>query len=120
MPDMVVSIDITNDFRTRFIKGKSALPDATNFGVMCKDGNIELVVNYSSLNTNRIQFTLDGTSTSDMPITCFSANLFKEILTANKDATSGKFEVSPAGLAVVTFTHDSYDSKYYLVKLQEA
>ena len=52
--------------------------------------------------------------------TCFSANLFKEILVANKDAESGYIEVSEAGLARVTFTGKDYSSTYYLVQLQAA
>ena len=53
-----------------------------------------------------------------MPVTCFSSNLFKEILNANKDAETGKLEVSAAGLARVTFSSKSYSATYYLVQLQ--
>ena len=55
-----------------------------------------------------------------MPVICFSSTLFKEILQANKDATSGKLEVSSAGLARVTFSGKDYSSTYYLVQLQTA
>ena len=47
-------------------------------------------------------------------------NLFKEILSANKDAKEGYIEVSQAGLARVSFKGDSYTSTYYLVQLQAA
>jgi hypothetical protein len=37
---------------------------------------------------------------------------------ANKDMTTGKFEVSGQGLAKVTFEGDDYTSEYFLVQLQ--
>ena len=61
---------------------------------------------------------VDVIDASDMGIVCFSSNLFKEILVANKDAETGKMEVSEAGLARVTFESKTYKSTYYLVQLQ--
>ena len=55
-----------------------------------------------------------------MNVVCFSSNLFKEILQANKDAETSKLEISEAGLARVTFTSQNYTSTYYLVQLQTA
>ena len=85
------------------------------------DGNGEIltVSNYSTLNTNRITWpvTPEGES-SELSTTCFSAELFKEILVANKDADEGYIEVSSAGLAKVEFTGKDYLSTYYLVQLQ--
>ena len=72
------------------------------------------------INTNRIKFEVDSPGSTDMSVICFSSTLFKEILQANKDATSGKLEVSSAGLARVTFSGKDYSSTYYLVQLQTA
>jgi hypothetical protein len=55
-----------------------------------------------------------------MSVVCFSSNLFKEILQANKDAESGEIEISAAGLARVSFRSKTYSSTYYLVQLQTA
>ncbi len=48
----------------------------------------------------------------------FSAKYLKEILTANKEATSAKLKVSVDGLAHVEFQIDEFVCKYYLVEIQ--
>ena len=119
-PDWNASIEITKDFTTKFIKAKNALPESENFGIKCSDETVEMIINYSTINTNRIKFDVTAPNSTDMPVICFSSTLFKEILQANKDATSGKLEVSSAGLARVTFSGKDYSSTYYLVQLQTA
>ena len=117
-PDWNASIDITNDFRNKFIKAKNALPESENFAMKCDNNNVEVIINYSTINNNRIKFDVEAPGSSDMSVICFSSTLFKEILQSNKDATSGKLEVSSAGLARVTFSGKDYSSTYYLVQLQ--
>jgi hypothetical protein len=117
-PDWNVSIDLTKEFTNRFIKAKNALPESENFGIKCTGDSAEVIINYSSINNNRIKFDFDVTNATEMPVTCFSSNLFKEILNANKDAETGKLEVSAAGLARVTFSSKTYSATYYLVQLQ--
>ena len=122
LPDWNTVVTIDKDFVTKFIKAKNALPDSENFGVSCKGDKVEFIINYSSINTNRIKFDMkcNADECKDMNVVCFSSNLFKEILQSNKDATTGKLEVSSAGLSRVTFTSPSYSSVYYLVQLQTA
>jgi hypothetical protein len=55
-----------------------------------------------------------------MGVICFSSTLFKEILQANKDAATGKIEISEAGLSRVSFTGKTFTSTYYLVQLQSS
>ena len=119
-PDWNASIDITDSFRTKFIKAKNALPESENFGIKCSEGTVEMIMNYSSINTNRIKFELDAPNSTDMGVICFSSTLFKEILQANKDAETGKIEISEAGLARVSFTGKTFTSTYYLVQLQSS
>ena len=54
----------------------------------------------------------------DTPIT-FNANLFKEVLVANRECSSAVLEVSTEGLARVNFKIDDYDSTYYIVAMQD-
>ena len=117
-PDWNASIDITTNFTNKFIKANNAIPESENFGIKCSNDIVEMIVNYSAINTNRIKFDVDAPNSTDMSVICFSSTLFKEILQANKDATSGKLEVSSAGLARVTFSGKDYSSTYYLVQLQ--
>ena len=122
LPDWNVKVNIDKDFMGKFIKAKNALPESENFGAQCKNGKVEFIINYSSINTSRIKFEMscENDACSDMSVVCFSSNLFKEILQANKDAESGEIEISAAGLARVSFRSKTYSSTYYLVQLQTA
>jgi len=119
-PDWNASIDITSNFTTKFIKAKNALPESENFGIKCSNETVEMIINYSTINTNRIKFEVESPDSKDMSVICFSSSLFKEILQSNKEATSGKLEISSAGLARVSFSGKDYTSTYYLVQLQTA
>ena len=48
----------------------------------------------------------------------FNANLFRDVLSANKECTSAVLEVSNEGLARINFKVDDYDSTYYIVATQ--
>ena len=109
---------LTKDFTDKFIKSKNALPETENFAVQSRNGTTEMILNYSTLNTNRITWPLDIPNATDLSATCFSANLFKEILQANKDCEEGELNVSSAGLAKVVFKLAEGTSTYYLVQLQ--
>lgn len=121
LPDFGVKIKLTKDFADKFIKSKNALPETENFAVESNGNGTKMILNYSTLNTNRITWPVTPEATTNaLSATCFSANLFKEILSANKDADEGYIEVSKAGLAKVSFTGKTYTSTYYLVQLQTA
>ena len=80
---------------------------------------VEVVIGYSSTNTNRVNIPVETTSSSlEKPIS-FNANLFKEVLVANRECTSAVLEVSNEGLAKVNFKVDDYDSTYYVVAMQD-
>ena len=77
------------------------------------------MIGYSSTNTNRVNIPVEcDTCNIENPIT-FNANLFKEVLVANKECTSAVLEVSTEGLARVNFKVDDYDSTYYVVAMQD-
>ena len=118
LPPFEVKIDLNKDFTSNFKKAVGAL-DSENFGVECNLGETKVIVNYSSVNTNRVVFNATAVEASDMSVTCFSAKLLKEIINANSDAT-GTLEVSSKGLARVSFTNAEYSATYYLVKLTVA
>lgn len=118
LPDFEVKIELNKDFTNSFKKAVGAV-DSENFGVECNLGETKVIVNYSSVNTNRVVFNATTIEAVDMSVTCFSAKLLKEIINANSDAT-GTLEVSSKGLAKVSFTSPEYSSTYYLVKLTVA
>jgi len=119
-PDWNATIDLDATFINKFIKAKNALPESENFGIKCSSGKVEVIMNYSSINTNRIKFDQEVTGVTDMGVICFSSSLLKEILQANKGFESGTLSISEAGLAKVAFKLKNGESNYYLVQLQTA
>ena len=119
LPDFETQIKLDNNFINTFIKGKGALSDVDTFTIVNGTNGVEVVIGYSSTNTNRVNIPVETTS-NDLtdPIT-FNANLFKEVLVANRECTSAVLEVSNEGLAKVNFKVDDYDSTYYVVAMQD-
>jgi hypothetical protein len=118
LPSFDIQIDLDGKFIDRFIKGKNALSDVETFTVLTENGDLNLVIGYSNVNSNRITYKAQaGYPNSVNPIS-FSAKYLKEILVANKDATSATLQISTQGLAHIAFKVDDYTSKYYLVEVQ--
>ena len=120
LPEFGTQIKLDTKFINTFVKGKAALSDIDSFTILNgKSGSVEVVIGYSSTNTNRVNIPVETTSSNlEKPIS-FNANLFKEVLVANKECTSAVLEVSNEGLAKVNFKVDDYDSTYYVVAMQD-
>ena len=119
LPEFGTNIKLERSFIDTFIKGKGALSGVDTFTIVKTDNGCEVVIGYSSTNTNRVNIPVESTSCDiDKPIT-FNANLFKEVLVANRECSSAIFEVSTEGLARVDFKIDDYDSTYFIVAMQD-
>ena len=120
-PPFNVEIPLDEEFITKFVSSKSALADVDTFTLtMNKKGKLEMIIGYSSINSNRIKLAInavDGKDTVSKNIN-FNANHLKEILVANKDCTNANLKVSDAGLANVQFVCDDIISEYYLVEVK--
>ena len=119
VPEFGTKIKLDNNFINTFIKGKGALSDIDTFTVIKSDNGCEVVIGYSSTNTNRVNIPVDCTSCDIIDPITFNANLFKEVLVANRECTSAVLEVSTEGLAKVNFKVDDYDSEYFIVAMQD-
>ena len=118
LPEFDTRIKLDTSFIDTFIKGKSALSDIDTFTILNGKNGCEVVIGYSSTNTNRVNIPVE-TETNDLTSeVSFNANLFKEVLVANRECTSAVLEVSNEGLARVNFKVDDYDSTYYIVAMQ--
>jgi hypothetical protein len=115
LPDFEVEIELNKEFASNFKKAAGAI-DSENFGIMSDGTETKVIINHSSVNTNRITFKSATKRVTKLDTICFSAKLMKEILNANSDCV-GILEVSSKGLARVTFENAEYKSVYYLVKL---
>ena len=119
IPEFQLKIDVTPNFINKFISGKGALSDTDNFTVITEDSGTKLVIGYSSVNTNRVTIPVTTSESSNIENVSFNANIFREVLHANKECESATFEVSSEGLSRITFKVDDYKSTYYLVAVQD-
>jgi hypothetical protein len=116
-----VEIPVTAEFSINFIKAKNALPDVDSFTfLMNRKKELELVIGYASINSNRIKLDVKPVSGKDAlekPIS-FNANYFKEILLKNADCTGAVLKIAQAGISNVEFTNTEFVSKYFLIQKQ--
>ena len=119
LPDFGTHIKLDAKFIDTFVKGKSALSDLDTFTILKTDNGVEVDICYSSTNTNRVNIPVDTVTEDLTDSVTFNANLFKEVLVANKECTSAVLEVSNDGLARVNFKIDEYDSTYYIVAMTD-
>ena len=119
IPEFQLKIKVDTNFIQRFISGKSALPDTDTFTVITNDDGVKLVIGYSSINTNRVTIPVETETYEDIENVSFNANLFKDVLVANKECESATLEVSEKGLSKINFKVDQYDVTYYLVAVQD-
>jgi hypothetical protein len=117
LPDFGISIDMASNMIDKFIKAKGALSDVDTFTIFTEGGDLKMAIGYSSISTNRVTFTAQKDYAETVKPISFSAKYLKEILTANKEATSAKLKVSTDGLANVQFQIDDFICKYYLVEI---
>ena len=119
IPEFQLKIDVTPNFISKFISGKGALSETDNFTVITDENGTKLVIGYSTVNTNRVTIPVTTSESVNIENVSFNANIFKEVLSANKECESATFEVSDQGLSRITFKIDDYISTYYLVSVQD-
>lgn len=105
-------------FVERFIKAKGALADVETFTIVSDGKKVDVVIGYDNNNTNRVTITAATEKSTKIDPIDFHARYMKEILVANKDAKSGKLEVSSEGLSRITFVIDDFEVTYYLPQVQ--
>jgi hypothetical protein len=116
-PDYQVQIPVNEEFISKFIKAKNALPDAKNFAVQVQNGIVKFIINYTTVNSDNITFEVGTSPSADMEPVCFSADKLKEVLVANRGDV-GQLHVSPDGLSRIDFVGSDFESSYWLVMLQ--
>jgi hypothetical protein len=118
LPPFNVEVTLNDDFINKFIKSKGALSDADTFTFTSKAGKSEIILGYSSINSNRISIDVTTNSTEDIEPIAFSAKYLKAILMANKGSKSSSLKISSKGLSHVAFVDGDYTSNYYLVEIK--
>jgi len=118
LPPFNVDITLDDEFVNKFIKSKGVLADSDTFTFTSKDGKGEIILGYSSINSNRISISVTSTSEGDVSPIQFSAKYLKAILMSNKGSNTSSLQISSQGLAKVAFTEGDYTSNYYLVEIK--
>lgn len=118
LPAFDAEITLDDEFINKFVKSKGALADADTFTFMCKGGKGEIVLGYSSINSNRISLSVDCKCETDIEPIGFSAKYLKAILVNNKGSNASSLKISSKGLAYVSFKSDEFDTEYYLVEIR--
>ena len=117
IPEFELLLNVDKTFVSKFISGKGALPDTESFTIVSGD-KPEVVICYSSIATNRVAVPVENQTDNTIDNISFNANLFKDVLEANKECEAAVLEVSSEGLARITFNVGDYESTYYLVAVQ--
>jgi len=118
LPAFDSDLTLDDEFVNKFIKSKGALADADTFTFTCKDNKGEIILGYSSINSNRISINVNCVCDTDIEPIAFSAKYLKAILMANKGSNTSSLKISSKGLAHLAFTDGDYVSNYYLVEIK--
>lgn len=113
-----ISIPIDRNFMERFSRAKGALPDVTTFTILSDGKTVDIVLGYSTINTNRITLKVQGTSIAKIDPIDFHARSLRDIFMSNKEATDGTLDVSTDGLLRVKLTQDDFTAAYYLPQVK--
>ncbi len=117
-PEYKTLVNIDSQFINSFIRGKGALADVETFAITPVDGGLEFTIGYSDINSNRISIKVQSGAVSLTEPVVFNANLFKEVLNANKECSKATLQISDKGLAHIEFNVDDFNVKYWLVSQQ--
>jgi hypothetical protein len=118
VPEFNTLVNIDSQFINSFIRGKSALADIETFVIKPIDGGLEFIIGYTDINSNRISIKTQSGAVALTESIVFNANLFKEVLNANKECSQATLQISDKGLAYIEFNVDDFNVKYWLVSQQ--
>ena len=114
-----LEINVDSYIINTFISGKGALPDTDTFTIITKDDKVNVVIGYSGQASNRVTIPVEVAEFKDIDAVSFNANMFSNILVANKECEKATLKISAAGLSKINFKIDDYTSEYYLVATQQ-
>jgi hypothetical protein len=116
IPDYDVVVPLTDEFLEKFLKARSALKDVKTLSVgMNKDGLFEMVMGYTTANSNRIRLTppTDANKKSISTALAFPLDNIAEVLKANKDIPSGTLSINGGGITRIHFKDEHFSCTYY-------
>lgn len=116
VPEYHVVIPLTEDFLEKFLKARGALNDVETFSVgMNKKGVFEIVIGYTTANSNRIRFApqTDPTKNKVDAALSFPIKNIAAVFKANSDIPNGLMSINSNGIIRVYFKNEKYTCSYY-------
>jgi len=115
-PNYAMVAELDEEFVARFLKAKKALGTEVFTVKQGSEATMEFMLGGVEGYTNKINFSikLKQSSVPGAPIK-FPINEFGEILSANKQFTSGELSVSEDGLLKIEFTNEEGVKVTYLL-----
>lgn len=118
LPDWDFEFVVDKNFINTFIKSKKAIQDANYFAFITDDQKVDVIINYDTINNNRISFSIPATVNKQTDFIMFNANVLTTILTSNvSDFKTGKISVSELGIMQIEFVSEDCEIKYYMKKI---
>jgi hypothetical protein len=116
-----IQIDLTREDISHLIKAKSALADVNNMLITSTtdfDGvNVcEIIFGDNTGFSNKITYQLRGNITKGDIQIPFDSDIFKDILSANKDMESGTLKISEVGMLKLNFVTEETESEYFIAR----
>ena len=116
-----IQIDLTREDIDHLIKAKSALADVNNMLITTAtdfDGvNVcEIIFGDNTGFSNRITYQLRGNITKGDIQIPFDSDIFKDILSANKDMEKGTLKISEVGMLKANFSTEETESEYFIAR----
>lgn len=119
-PAYDIEIDMSTDgFIKKFTDAKKALGDINQFTVTVENKLMTFIVGEGRSYTNKVKFSVPISVDIKLPSIPFSANMFNEVLLANKKSNSGTLKLSKEGLIKTTFQDGDLASEYFLIRLED-
>ena len=97
MPEFGTLLKLDSQFINSFIKGKAALSDVETFAITPVKGGVEVTIGYSDMNSNRISINVQSGAVQLNESLNFNANLFSQVLSANKECSKATLQISDKG-----------------------
>lgn len=120
--DYDFSFKVNDEFISGFLKAHNALEkvkDVTLNTATTKQGEnvVEIILGERSQHSHKVKFTELAEFESQSNLIPFSANVLREMLSANK-GTEGTIYVSNDGLMKLEFNSEESNAKYFIVRQQ--
>ena len=117
-----IEIELNEEIINNFIKAKNSISDQSNMVVSTSyDKNRGMLCDFIfgdvAKYANKVSYKIEGKINTDELISLpFNSDIFKEILSSNKDMSEGKIKISSLGLMKINFFSEEIESEYYLIR----